>query len=449
MRKYLVGLVTAMVAMASGATSYAADEEAFRDAFLSGNLSYDDVLARAAEEGEVNWFFWGGSQALNTWVETSVSAAMAELGVKLNVTHITNTRDAVDLALAEKATGKGLGEGSVDAIWINGENFYTLAKNDLLFGSFAQLLPSSQYLFWDPSDARSGANLFDFGFPTESREMPWGAGQYICYIDTSRLSASDAPTTFAELEAWLQDSPGRFTYIAPPHFNGNTFVQEVMYAHNPDGTGHAPFMSSAESLGSAEIARLITPGFEYLKRIEPNLLGGSDPVYPKDQNVNETLVASGEVDMACRFGTSAVHTGISNGTLPPTTQNHLFPEGYMIGNKNFIGIPGNAPHPAAALVLANVLASPDSQISRLETIGYEIGIDAPKLSSTDLQRVADGMPPLYGVTLEGLGNNKVPDTNASLVDIIEGVWMEYIERGDTSRSLGQIVADVYNSKYGS
>ena len=119
----------------------------------------------------------------------------------------------------------------------------------------------------------------------------------------------------------------------------------------------------------------------------------------------------------------------------------------MIGNKNFIGIPGNAPNPGAALVLANHLASPDSQISRLESIGYEIGIDAPLLSSTDLQRVADGMPPLYGVTLEELGNNKVPDTNASLVDIIEGVWLEYIERGDTSRSIAQIVTDVYNAKY--
>jgi len=445
--KYLISAVTGLLLMMSGAVSYGGDAKSFRTAFLAGELSYDDVLARAADEGAVNWFFWGGSQALNTWVETSVSPALAELGIELNVTHITNTRDAVDLALAEQSTGKGIGSGSVDAIWINGENFYTLAKNDLLFGSFAQLLPSSAYLFWDPADPRSGANLFDFGFPTEAREMPWGAGQYICYIDTSRLSKSDAPGTFAELESWLESNPGRFTYIAPPHFNGNTFVQEVMYAHNPDGTGHAPFMSSAESLGAAEITRLLTPGFEYLKRIEPNLLGGSDPVYPKDQNVNETLVASGEVDMACRFGTSAVHTGISNGTLPPTTENHIFPAGYMIGNKNFIGIPGNAPHPAAALVLANHLASPDSQISRLETIGWEIGIDAPKLSAADLQRVADGMPPLYGVTLEELGNNKVPDTNASLVDIIEGVWLEYIERGDTSRSIAQIVTDVYDAKY--
>ena len=218
------------------------DAEAFRTAFLAGELSWDDVMARAAEEGEVNWFHWGGSDELNTWIDQVVVPDMAALGVELKTSRIPNTRDAVDLVLADAAAGRGVGEGSVDAIWINGENFLTLSRQNLNFGPVADKLPNSQYFFLDPMDPRSGANLFDFGFPNNLEEVPWSGGQYICYIDTARLSREDAPKNFIELETWLRSDPGRFTYIRPPHFNGNTFVQMVHYGLNPEGSTE-PFQS--------------------------------------------------------------------------------------------------------------------------------------------------------------------------------------------------------------
>ena len=111
----LVGMNT--VAFQSGNP----DDLAFREAFLNGDMSWDDVLARAQEEGEVNWFYWGGGENLNTWVDTTVVPGMAQLGITMHSRRITNTRDAVDLALAEAALGRGLGQDtSVDAIWING-----------------------------------------------------------------------------------------------------------------------------------------------------------------------------------------------------------------------------------------------------------------------------------------------------------------------------------------
>ena len=149
------------------------DAEAFRTAFLAGELSWDDVMARAAEEGEVNWFHWGGSDELNTWIDQVVVPDMAALGVELKTSRIPNTRDAVDLVLADAAAGRGVGEGSVDAIWINGENFLTLSRQELNFGPVADKLPNSQYFFLDPMDPRSGANLFDFGFPNNLEEVPW------------------------------------------------------------------------------------------------------------------------------------------------------------------------------------------------------------------------------------------------------------------------------------
>ena len=37
-----------------------AEAAAFRDGFISGKLTWNDVLARAKKEGKVNWFYWGG-----------------------------------------------------------------------------------------------------------------------------------------------------------------------------------------------------------------------------------------------------------------------------------------------------------------------------------------------------------------------------------------------------
>jgi putative spermidine/putrescine transport system substrate-binding protein len=427
------------------------DAEAFREAFLAEELSWDDVLARAAEESEVNWFHWGGSDELNTWIDTVVVPDLAEFGVELKTSRIPNTRDAVDLVLADAAAGRGVGQGAVDAIWINGENFLTLKRQGLNFGSFAGMLPNSQYFFLDPSDPRSGANLTDFGLANNMEEVPWSGGQYICYIDTARLSREDAPTNYSELEAWVRSDPGRFTYIRPPHFNGNTFVQEVHYGLNPEGSP-APFSMTADELGSEEYLRLVTPGFEYLRRIEPFLLGGGgadgqrgSPIYPEDDNAMAALFANGETDMACEFGTSTVNTFIENGTFPETVENIIFPDSGMIANKNFIGIPINAPNPASALVLANYLASPANQISKLDLIGFALGVDMPLLSSEDQATAIAVSPDLHGVTLAELGAVAVGEFNATLVDITETVWIEYVER-HSSDSIADIVNAIFEAR---
>lgn len=408
---------------------------AFREDFLAGELSWDQVLERAQQEGEVNWFHWGGSDDLNTWIDTVVAPAMADMGITLRTSRVPNTRDAVDLVLADVAAGRGVGQGSVDAIWINGENFFTLSSQDLNFGSFADKLPNSKYFHLDPSDPASGPNLSDFGYPTNLEEVPWSGDQYVCFIDTARMNREDAPTDFDGLEAWLRENPGRFTYIRPPHYNGNTFVQTVLYALNPDGSSYEPFQLSAEELGAEEFTRIAKPAYEYLKRIEPFLLGGGgaegnrgSPIYPEDQTALEALFINGEIDMGCQFGMYNTAIATETGRFPETTQNIIFPEGGMIKNKNFIGIPLNAPNPAATLVLADYMSSPENQVSKLVTIGYTMGVDPDLLSEEERAVAESDAPSLAGITYDELASATVPDTNASLVDVIETTWIEFIER---------------------
>ncbi|SOE18962.1 putative spermidine/putrescine transport system substrate-binding protein [Hoeflea halophila] len=438
MKKLLISLSLSVSAIASSAV---ADEVTdFRDGFLKGEVTWSDVETRAKSEGEVNLYYWGGSDPINIWMDQVVTPALAELGVKFNPVRITGTKDAVDLVLAEKGAGKGLGEGSVDAIWLNGENFATLKRQDALFGAFADKMPNSQFIEWNPEDPRSLLNLRDFGVETNAAEVPWSGEQYVCAVNTSRVDKGNVPGTFAELKTYLEANPGKFTYVKPPHYLGNTFVQAAIYAHNPDGTGGEPFQNSIDELGVEELARLITPGLEYLKSLEPLLLGAQSGSarYPEDNTALDGLFLNGEIDFSCKFGLYAVAVGLSNGTYPEGAEAFVFPEGNMIKNKNYLAIPANAPNPAAALVLANYMTSVDSQVTKLKFTGMPAGVDPWKLSEDDVKALTEASPGLVGVTQAELDANTAPDTNATLVDVIEATWLEYIER-DSSDQIETIV----------
>ncbi|MEH6403394.1 MAG: ABC transporter substrate-binding protein [Sneathiella sp.] len=426
------------------ASSADKDAGTFRSEFIAGELSWDDVEKRAKEEGSINWFHWGGSEQLNSWIEHSVVPKLAAKGITLKTTRIAGTRDAVDLVLTELAAGRGVGQGSVDMIWLNGDNFYTLAKQKALFGSFADKLPNSKYFEFEKEDPRALLNLSDFGTPTLAREMPWSGEQYICYLDTKRLPREHAPKDFVELEIWLKKNPGRFTYVKPPHYIGNTFVQTALYAFNSNGHGYKEFQRPITSFTADEFTKLVQPGFEYLKRIEPLLLGGETPFYPQNQSVNQSLFNNGEVDFGCEFGLYLVHNNIKTGAFSETTETLAFPSSGMIKNKNFLAIPINAPHPAAALVFADVMSSLDLQLSKLKEIGYPLGVDIWKLSDVDVQAAKAAAPPLHGVTAEELGGLAVSDTNASLVMVIEKIWIDYIEK-KSSLPFAEIVAKYVNA----
>ena len=431
----------ALIGGLMSSTAIAQDLEAFREAVTSGAIAWEDVQAQAKEEGVVNLYYWGGSDQINIWMDRFATPGLAEEGVTLNPVRITGTKDAVDLVLAEIASGKGLGEGSVDAIWVNGENFATLKRQGALFGSFADKLPNSANIEWNADDARALLNLRDFGVETNASEMPWSGQQYVCAVNSDRVAEGETPSTFAGLKDYLTANPGKFAYVKPPHYVGNTFVQAAIYAHNPDGNGAVPFQNPIDEVGAEELARLITPGLEYLKELDGLLLGavGANARYPEDQSALNGLFLNGEIDFSCQFGLYGVAVGLRDGTFPEGAEQFVFPEGNMIKNKNYLVIPANAPNPAAALVMTNYMASVESQASKLEIAGMPPGIDPWRLNNDEVAQLTEASPGFVGVTQAELDANTAPDTNATLVDVIEATWLEYIERGSPD-SIEMIVA---------
>jgi len=188
---------------------------------LAKPTPWQEILNQAQGQ-TVDWYMWGGSPSVNGYVNGYLAT---ELKTRFNITlrqvPVKDIAEIVSKLAVEKQAGKTEG-GSVDLMWINGENFRTCKKLNLLHGPFTNNLPNSKYL-----DVNSTALKSDFGTPVENMESPWGSSQLVMIYDSARTA--EPPKTVPDLLAWIKEHPGRFTYPAPPDFTGSAFLRHIFY----------------------------------------------------------------------------------------------------------------------------------------------------------------------------------------------------------------------------
>ncbi|MBD3306363.1 ABC transporter substrate-binding protein, partial [candidate division KSB3 bacterium] len=183
--------------------------------------SWDAIVSKAQGQ-TVDWFMYGGSPSANGFVNGYVAPQVKELyGITLRQVPVNDIAEVVSKLLIEKQAGKTEG-GEADLLWINGENFRTCKRYELLYGPFADQLPNQQLVNWERPSVRN-----DFGEPVEGLESPYGSAQVVMVYDTARISTP--PATLGDLLDWVREHPGRFTYPAPPDFTGSAFVRHVFY----------------------------------------------------------------------------------------------------------------------------------------------------------------------------------------------------------------------------
>jgi putative spermidine/putrescine transport system substrate-binding protein len=339
-----------------------------------GFTDWADVMEQARGT-TVNWYMWGGSDAINAFVDDFYgSVLLEEYGITLNRVPVADTVDAINLVLSEAEAGITEG-GSVDAIWINGENFFTLRQADLLYGPWAQTIPNSVLVNWE-----NPAVAFDFGVPVEGYESPWSSAQLHFIYDSARMSAEDLPRNFDELTDWIANHPGRFTYIAPGvgGYMGTRFVKQVLY--HVSG-GEDQWLGEWNPELYAEWAPQL---WDYLNAWEANLWRGGE-TYPANENELAQLFANNEIDFALTQATAGAGAYIAAGLIPDTSRAFTF-EQYSIGDYNYVAIPSNAANKAAALILADLLLRPDRQAGHIRPeTGFGLGyaIDINRASETD------------------------------------------------------------------
>ncbi len=183
------------------------------------SMSWDQIVAEA-RGSEVNWFLWGGSDNINRYVTEYIGGILKDrYDITLNRVGLSDTAAAVNIVLGEKESGV-MDEGSVDMIWINGENFRTMKQAGLAFCGYNDWLPNNRLVNWD-----NPAIANDFGVPVDGCESPWSKVQFAFAYDTARMQ--NPPRSIAELITWIKANPGQFTYPAPPDFNGSVFVRQI------------------------------------------------------------------------------------------------------------------------------------------------------------------------------------------------------------------------------
>ena len=85
---------------------------------------------------------------------------------------IQSTSTAINIVNAEISAGYGMNNGTVDMIWINGQNFARLKNSGHAYGPWANKVPNAaNFDFSDPSIE------YDFGIQTSGLEIPYNLAQ--------------------------------------------------------------------------------------------------------------------------------------------------------------------------------------------------------------------------------------------------------------------------------
>lgn len=375
---------------------------------------WPSVLA-AARGQTVNWYMYGGSDAINRFVDGTYGPALEErYGITLRRVPVADTVDAVNQVLSEKQAGAT--PGAVDLIWINGENFTTLKQAGALRTGWARTLPNARLVDWeDPALNR------DFGVPVDDMESPWSSAQLQLIHDPARTPERELPRSYAEFAQWACAHPGRATYIAPGPggFVGTRFVKGALYELSGGARGWQAFDRARWERASPALWR-------YLTALKP-CLWRKGVTYPRDENQLHNLFANKEVDVSLTQATAGPGALVEAGTIPRGSRTFVF-DANMIGDYNYVAIPYNAPHPAAALVLADLLLDPDLQAAHARPeSGFGLGLAIQpdlvtdpaardRLTAALASRDPDATP------LEALRKSLAPDAHPDYQDLIEGEW---------------------------
>src|SRR5690606_27668971 len=90
------------------------------------------------------------------------------------------------------------------------------------------------------------------------------------------------------------------------------------------------------------------------------------------------LFANNEIDFSMSNNQNDVINKVRQGVLPPSARAMVLRDG-TIANAHYVGIPFNAPNPAGAMVVANLLLSPEAQLEKLKP---EVWADGTVLDPT-------------------------------------------------------------------
>ena len=407
-------IVTAMLAAAmtvslAACGAFGQEETQTEDSTALEDMSFDEMVEEA-KGSTVTFYGWGGDENLNEWLDNEFAPVMKE---KYDITmeRVPMDIEQVLSQLSGEIEG-GEEDGSIDMIWINGENFQSAKENNMLYGPFTDKLPN----FNDYVDAESEDVTLDFAYPIEGYEAPYGKAQVVMIADTA--VTPDLPTSAEALEEFVKKYPGKVTYPALPDFTGSAFVRNIIY----EICGYEQFLDMEAD--KETVREAVEPAMEYLRGLNP-YLWNEGKTFPDSSTTLDNMFADGEAVLNMTYDAYTTGIKIADGTYTDTTESFQFDKG-TIGNTNFMAIAANSGNKAGAMVAINEMLSPEIQADRYEQLKVIPVLDNSKL--TDEQKAAFDQVDLGEGTIpqDELLSKRLPEMPAELVPIIEEIWNEEV-----------------------
>ncbi len=395
-----------LVALAAGLICSLATQTVF----AQDTQDWSDIQTKAKGQ-TIYWNAWGGSERINNYIAWVGKELWDNNEITLKHVKVTDTADVVSRVLAEKTAGKD-SNGSVDLIWINGENFASMKENGLLFGPFTQDLPN--YAFVDVDN--KATTTVDFMVPVAGMEAPWGMAKFNFIYDSARVTST--PNSVAELGEWSAKNPGRFTYPSPPDFLGSTFLKQALVE-----LADSPSVLRLEVSDVELFTSMTAPLWAYLDTLHPHLWRKGSQ-FPASSAAQQQLLDDGEVDIQLSFNPGSASSLIKSGELAPSVRTFVFEKG-TIGNTHFVAIPYNSSSKEAAMVAADFLMSPKAQARKQDPQywGDDTVLAINKLSANDQKTFASIELGVATLSPQDLGPTLL-EPHPSWMERIEKEWLK-------------------------
>ena len=364
-------------------------------------------LAEKARGQTVYFNAWAGSQNINAYIQWTAVEVQKRFGVQLQHVKIADISEAIKRVRTEKSAGK-LTNGTVDMVWINGENFAAMKREKLLFGPFAERLPNFAYV----DGLGKPTTRTDFSEPVEGMEAPWGMAQLTFFAD--RLRVPNPPRSMAELLVFAKANPGRVTYPRLPDFHGATLVKQALLEVNADRR------ALDQTVTPEAFAKATAPLWVYLDALHPHLWRAGRQ-FPQNAAAMRQMMADGELLLAFTFNPNEAANEIAANRLAKSVVSYQFSQG-TIGNTHFLAIPFNARAKEGAQVVINFLLSSEAQARKADITqwGDPTVLAMNKLSPLERARFAATVLP--GQVEKVMAT--LPEPHGSWVNPLTQTWLE-------------------------
>jgi putative thiamine transport system substrate-binding protein len=378
-------------------------------AWAAGDDSEWQRILQKAEGQTVYFNGWGGSDVINDYVRWAGAQVKEKYGVQVKHVKVTDVGDVVGRILAEKSAGRVTG-GTVDMIWINGENFRAMKENGLLHAPYTHLMPN--YRLVDTENKPT--TLMDFTVPVDNLEAPWGMAQLIFMYDSAKVAVP--PRDMQELLEFARANPGRVTYPAPPSFHGTTFIKQALLELTTESE------ALAGPVSESDFAAVTAPLWTFLDELHP-LMWRSGTTFTTGASAMKPLLNDGEILLSLSFNPNEASNAIASGELPETIRTYVHKNG-TIGNTHFLAVVFNSSAAEGAMVFADFLMSPAAQARKADPeIWGDPTILAMNKLNAEQKQLFEAIPRGVATLPPDELGRVLLEPHASWVEALEKAWV--------------------------